>query len=125
MQRTIRGIMVTVVAALSLSATTVWAAQAPSPRQQLAADSSWKFFLGDPADAETSSFKDADWRSVDLPHDWSIETAPEEKNLTGSGGGYFSSGVGWYRKTFTAPADWKGKQVSVEFDGVSATRPCI
>ncbi len=119
MQRSIRRIIATLVAALSLSAATVWAAQTPSPRQ-LAADSSWKFLLGDPAGAEASSFKDADWRSVDLPHDWSIETAPEAKNLTGSGGGYFSSGVGWYRKTFTAPADWKGKQVSVEFDGVSA-----
>ena len=26
--------------------------------------------------------------------------------------------MGWYRKTFSAPADWHGKQVSVEFDGV-------
>ncbi|HEY1576453.1 MAG TPA: hypothetical protein VGF82_05195 [Terracidiphilus sp.] len=25
---------------------------------------------------------------------------------------------GWYRKAFHAPADWKGKRVSVEFDGV-------
>ena len=32
--------------------------------------------------------------------------------------GSFPGGMGWYRKTFHAPADWKGKRVSVEFDGV-------
>jgi beta-galactosidase len=76
--------------------------------------------LGDPANAEALSFSDSAWRTVDLPHDWSIEGAPNEKNLTGSGGGFFPAGVGWYRKTFTAPQDWKGKQVSVEFDGVAS-----
>jgi len=98
-----------------------WAYAAPqSPRQEMSADANWKFFLGDPAGAEAMSFSDSTWRTVDLPHDWSIEGAPDEKNLTGSGGGYFPAGVGWYRKTFTAPTDWKGKEVSVEFEGVAA-----
>lgn len=119
MQRTLRQIIVTYLA-LPLSAASVWAAPPPSPRQQLAADSNWRFFLGDPANAEGLSFSDSAWRSVDLPHDWSIEGTPNEKNLTGSGGGFFPAGVGWYRKTFTAPQDWKGKQVSVEFDGVAS-----
>ena len=64
------------------------------------------------------SFADASWRTVDLPHDWSIESKPDKDNPSGSGGGFFPGGTGWYRKTFTAPADWKGKRVSVEFDGV-------
>jgi beta-galactosidase len=109
----------TFLAALLLSAAPVWAAQPPSPRQQLVVDSSWKFFRGDPANAEAPSFNDSDWRTVDLPHDWSIEEAPNEKNPTGSGGGYFPAGVAWYRKTFTAPPSWKQKRVSVEFDGVA------
>ena len=96
------------------------AAQPQSPRQQINADANWKFFLGDPAGAEATSFSDSAWRTVDLPHDWSIEGVPNEKNLTGAGGGFFPAGVGWYRKTFTAPADWKGKRVSVEFEGVAA-----
>ena len=58
------------------------------------------------------------WRSVDLPHDWSIESEPDKDNPGGAGGGFFPAGIGWYRKTFTAPAEWKGKRVSVEFDGV-------
>lgn len=94
------------------------AANATSPRQELAADAGWKFFLGDPSGAEAPSFVDASWRDVDLPHDWSIESKPEKDNASGSSGGFFPGGIGWYRKTFHAPASWKGKRVSVEFDGV-------
>ena len=84
----------------------------------MAADSGWKFALGDPSGAETPAFSDQSWRIVQLPHDWSIESAPDPKNPSGSGGGFFPNGTGWYRKTFNAPSDWKGKRVSVEFDGI-------
>lgn len=93
-------------------------AQTVRPRLELAADAGWKFTLGDPEGAERRSFDDASWRAVDLPHDWSIEGAPDKNNPSGSGGGYFPAGTGWYRKRFTAPPEWKGKRVSVEFDGV-------
>ena len=93
-------------------------AQPDAPRLVLAADSNWKFLLGDPNSAEERSFDDANWRSVDLPHDWSIEGVPARDDPTGSGGGFFPAGAGWYRKTFSAPAEWKGKRVSIEFDGV-------
>lgn len=91
---------------------------AASPREQLDADFGWKFFPGDPQGAEAPAFHDESWRTVNLPHDWSIEGKPNKNNPTGSGGGYFPAGVGWYRKTFTAPAGWRGKRVEVEFDGV-------
>jgi beta-galactosidase len=106
-----------VITALALAATPFTQAM-ESPRQVLAADSGWKFQLGDPNGAEAPSFADSSWRSVDLPHDWSIEGAPKKDNPTGAGGGYFPAGTGWYRKTFSVPADWKGKRVSIEFDGV-------
>jgi beta-galactosidase len=115
MKRTFQQIFVT-LAALLVSAVPTWAES--SPRQQLNADSNWKFFLGDPSGVEAPSFVDSSWRSVDLPHDWSIESRPEKDNLSGSGGGFFPNGTGWYRKTFSAPAEWKGKIVRVEFDGV-------
>ncbi len=94
------------------------AADTSSPRQQIAADAGWKFFLGDPNGAEAPTFSDAAWRTVDLPHDWSIESKPEKDNPSGSGGGFFPGGIGWYRKTFHPPAAWQGKRVSIEFDGV-------
>lgn len=96
------------------------AAGADEGRQVLRADAGWKFSLGDPAGAESSDFVDSSWRSADLPHDWSIEGIPDQKNASGSGGGYFPAEIGWYRKTFTAPANWNGKRVSIEFDGVAS-----
>ena len=94
------------------------AAPTHTPRQVLAADAGWRFMLGDPSGAEATAFADGSWRIVNLPHDWSIEGAPDKDNPSASGGGFFPAGIGWYRKTFTAPPDWKRKRVSVEFDGV-------
>ena len=94
------------------------AAQTQTPRLELAADSDWKFLLGDPSGAEARAFADGSWRTVNLPHDWSIGGVPDQNNPTGSGGGFFPAGTGWYRKTFSAPPEWKEKRVSVEFDGV-------
>ena len=81
-------------------------------------DSNWKFFLGDPTGVNTVDFDDKDWRDLDLPHDWSIEGTLDAKNPMGTDGGYFPAGVGWYRKSFTVPASWKAKQVSIYFEGV-------
>lgn len=120
MRRKLCQIVLSSLVSLLVLATPTWAAQPQAPRQLLIADSQWKFFLGDPAGAEAPSFSDSAWRTVDLPHDWSIESAPDEKNQSGSGGGYFPAGVGWYRKTFSAPAEWKNKKVSIEFEGVAS-----
>ena len=81
-------------------------------------DADWKFFQGDPPNASANNFDDKSWRSLDLPHDWSIEGAIELKNPMRAAGGYFPSGTGWYRKTFKAPAAWQGKYISIYFEGV-------
>jgi len=81
-------------------------------------DDNWKFFLGDIADAGSKNFNDEGWRRLDLPHDWSIEGKINPKNPTGGGGGYFPAGVGWYRKIFQVPEEWKGKNISIYFEGV-------
>ncbi len=81
-------------------------------------DNNWKFFLGDTIAANQKEFNDANWRSLDLPHDWSIEGKILPENTVKGAGGYLPAGIGWYRKTFIAPTDWKGKSVSVYFEGV-------
>jgi beta-galactosidase len=55
---------------------------------------------------------------VDLPHDWSIAGPIAQANPTGGAGGFFPAGVGWYRKELDVPAQWAGKRVSLEFEGV-------
>ncbi len=86
-------------------------------RQQLF-DFDWKFFLGDTASAKAIDFNDKNWRTLNLPHDWSIEGKVNPKNPTGGAGGYFPAGIGWYRKIFEVPTEWKGKKVSIHFEGV-------
>ncbi|HEY9124974.1 MAG TPA: glycoside hydrolase family 2 TIM barrel-domain containing protein [Bacteroidales bacterium] len=81
-------------------------------------DYDWNFFLGDTSSAQLNDFNDVAWRSLDLPHDWSIEGKILPKNVTGCAGGYFPAGIGWYRKTFKAPVEWKNQKVSVYFEGI-------
>jgi len=88
-----------------------------SERKQLF-DFDWKFALGDFPEASQQTFDDASWRALDLPHDWSIEGITNADNPSGNDGGYFPAGIGWYRKTFSAPESWKGKELGIYFEGV-------
>jgi beta-galactosidase len=81
-------------------------------------NSGWKFTLGDQAGASAKSFSDKAWRSLDLPHDWSIEGAFDKNNPATAGGGALPGGIGWYRKQFTVPTSSNGRYVAIDFDGV-------
>jgi len=98
------------------------AAQSASPetqgRQRYRMDFGWKFTLGDPAQAESPRFNDSGWRTVDVPHDWSIEGPWAKDNPSGSAGGYAPIGIGWYRKSVVLPASFAGQRVLLDFDGV-------
>ena len=87
-------------------------------REKIDLDAGWKFSLTDTAGAAHPGFDDSRWRTVQLPHDWSIEGEFDEKAATGGGGGYLPTGVGWYRKHFVLPKTALGKSVWVEFEGV-------
>ncbi len=47
-----------------------------STRERERFDAAWRFYRGDVPKAATESYDDSRWRSVDLPHDWSIEDLP-------------------------------------------------
>ena len=81
-------------------------------------DKGWHFHLGDVSDAQKPAFADADWRTLNLPHDWSIEGTFSKDNPASPEGGALPGGIGWYRKTFTVPATDKGKLLYIDFDGV-------
>lgn len=76
----------------------------------------WKFFKADIPDGQNPAFNDNNWRTLDLPHDWSIE-GPFSKDYA-SGTGFLPGGIGWYRKSFIIPADEKSRKVFINFDGV-------
>jgi len=92
-------------------------------------DADWKFHLGDIRGADSAKFDDSKWRTLDLPHDWSIEDLPAiegkkqigpfSEDSPGKGStGNVMGGIGWYRKTFTLDKSTKSKRVQIYFDGV-------
>lgn len=83
-------------------------------------DNDWRFMQGDTSGAEKTTFSDASWRKLDVPHDWSIEGAYDRNNKTGRGGGYLPNGIGWYRKQFTIPVEYAKRKTAIEFDGIMA-----
>jgi beta-galactosidase len=89
-----------------------------APRQHLLINQAWKFSRGDELGAESTAFDDSNWRILNLPHDWSIEGPFSQDAPCGGGGGYLPGGIGWYRKHFNITAQERGKQVSIQFDGV-------
>ena len=68
-------------------------------------------------------FDASSWKSVDLPHDWVVDL-PFEGRASHSHGyktvgfEYPQTSVGWYRKTFTIPAEDYGKHIWLQFDGI-------
>ena len=93
------------------------AGPATGPREIIPLDSDWRFHLGDVPEARQAGFDDAGWPTLNVPHDWSVEAPFNPPPDGDKEGGYFSHGIGWYRKRFVLPAAI-GKKVVVEFDGV-------
>ncbi len=144
-----------VMAAVAASplASEVRAAAQPAPARRAASvgagrqqrfDADWRFLRADAPGAERPGFDDSAWRTLDLPHDFSVEPLPPraahdngEGSLWGTGilptrigpfdtelsaggrdTGWFVGGIGWYRKRFTANAVPVGSHVEIVFDGV-------
>jgi len=89
---------------------------AQAQRQQQLFTAGWKFHLGDAPGAERPAADDHAWRTLTLPHDWSIEGPFSQQWASATA--YLPGGVGWYRKSFALPAGYRGKKVFVYFDGV-------
>lgn len=87
-------------------------------RQVVDFNRSWKFYRGDIAEAKDPSFDDSGWRTLNVPHDWSIEGDFSKDHPATPGGGALPGGLGWYRKSFAIPASDAGRQIYIDFDGV-------
>ena len=70
--------------------------------------------------------KTADWRKLDLPHDWAVEfpfANVKNDDLMSHGykpvGGLFpETSIGWYRKHFTIARSDSGHRFQIQFDGI-------
>jgi beta-galactosidase len=114
-------------------------------REKTLMDSGWHFALGNATDQHkdfdfatvpfffakagygdgpaSPNFDDRTWRTVDLPHDWAVEL-PFDQRGDGNHGSkaigrnFPENSVGWYRKSFTIPAEDMGRRIGIDFDGV-------
>ena len=136
------------ILSLCLLAISVLSASAQSQRECLSFDENWQFAFGDASSPAkdfgcgteyfnyltkaasihnegpyTPKFDASGWAIVDLPHDWVVDLpyAAEASHSHGYktvGYKYPETSVGWYRKTFTVPAEDYGKHLWLQFDGI-------
>lgn len=104
-------------------------AQNKTDNRTMSFDAGWRFAKDSTITAAEPGFDDSKWRTVDLPHDWSIEDLPNQKADTVVGPfsrssigkastGFTVGGTGWYRKKFMTPPSAQGKLITIHFDGV-------
>jgi|WetSurMetagenome_2_1015567.scaffolds.fasta_scaffold00317_21 beta-galactosidase len=73
----------------------------------------WKFYRGDPINAQTVGFNDGSWTTVGIPHTWN------ENDIyvnTATGVGAVQGGPAWYRKHFTLDTKYSNRKIFVEFE---------
>ena len=90
------------------------------PRLIQPLDSDWRFSQSDPVSAQSPAFDDTQWQIVTLPHDWSITGPVKEDAPSRAAGGFFPTGIAWYRKTLTLPNLDPTKRTYIAFDGIMA-----
>ncbi|QOR45953.1 glycoside hydrolase family 2 TIM barrel-domain containing protein [Trueperella pecoris] len=76
----------------------------------------WKFKFGEQPGAQAKDYVDASWKTLDLPHDYSIHQDFQKSGEAESG--FLLGGVGWYRKNLALSEDFRGKQININFDGI-------
>ncbi len=77
----------------------------------------WLFTLTEQISGHLITLDESDFKSVTLPHDFSIEQ-PYNKEVGDGCTGYLVGGIGWYRKHFTATDEMHSGNVFLCFDGI-------
>ncbi|MDF2193482.1 beta-galactosidase GalA [Paraflavitalea sp. CAU 1676] len=105
--------------------------------ERLSLDKGWRFYPGDHAfpiikghgmsynnakagrasGAAAPNYDDSKWASVQLPHDWAVESPfDSSENLSQ---GFRKRGIGWYRRHFRLDASDRGKHLELQFEGIA------
>ena len=114
-------------------------------RRETSFDNGWLFNRGALAGAEVVAYPDSSWRTLDLPHDWSIadlsgassdearlttdpavwatpaaptSIGPFSKEAGESSQAFMLGGEGWYRKHFHLDHFQAGQELELRLDGV-------
>ena len=104
-----------------------------SVRDTISLDRGWQFHRGDVSDVNMLKNLQANDEVVNLPHDfligqdWVAPNASERPDNSDAGSnvrsrlsprGFKEMGIGWYRYELTPKAEWKGKRILLDFQGI-------
>lgn len=112
-------------------------AQTEFKSENISFNNGWRFFKGDipfpvirghdmtyasckagkAYGAAAPDFDDSNWRVLNLPHDWAIESGFDSTNNVSQG--YRERGIGWYRRSFKLEPTDKGKYLELQFEGIA------
>ena len=130
------GLLMLVAAAGTASAGTASAftgTASASVRDTISLDRGWQFHRGDVSDVNMLKNLQANDEVVNLPHDfligqdWVAPDASERPDNSDAGSnvrsrlsprGFKEMGIGWYRYELTPKAEWKGKRILLDFQGI-------
>jgi beta-galactosidase len=83
--------------------------QAPqTAREKLNFDLNWKYIHSDQAGAQSPTYNDASWATINLPHSFQIVSVA---------GDNVDRGLGWYRRHFTLSSAYQNKVLTLYFEG--------
>ncbi|MFT7775062.1 glycoside hydrolase family 2 protein [Roseateles sp.] len=88
-----------------------FALTAQAARETYNFNTGWRVHVGDVQGAETPAFADQAWKAVTLPRAWNEDDAFAKDIVD------HRTGIAWYRKRFTLPADVANRKVFIEFEG--------
>jgi beta-galactosidase len=97
---------------------------APARAEQRELSQDWRFHRGDVVQGGAVALDDHGWRTVIVPHDFSIEDTADGKppfDATTPGAadsGYLRGGIGWYRRHLTLDAQAVSGRVLLRFEAV-------
>ncbi|MCD8185609.1 MAG: DUF4982 domain-containing protein [Rikenellaceae bacterium] len=106
------------MAGVLLAAWLICCPAARPQRQRIDFNDHWRFTLLGDSTAYRQDTPDSHWRTLNLPHDWSIESDFSVDFPATPGGGALPGGMGWYRKTFRIEAEDRNRKVYIHFDGI-------
>lgn len=78
-------------------------------------DRAWEFMQGEPSNVPGMQKKS---RTVNLPHDFMIESDVKADSINGTNTGFYNGDTGTYTKYLDVPEKWADQRILAEFDGV-------
>jgi len=94
-----------------------------SAQRQTCIDSHWRFLYGDGSAAITRPAITSTWRTLSLPHDWSVETEASQQAGGTVVGPFSTNSIGGFQTGFTVGGEgWYYKGLEIDSKALKANR---